>query len=147
MAVIREAQVVWEGDLLSGSGSVSSRTSGTFADLPVSWRSRTESPMQRTSPEELLGAAHASCFVMALSNVLAQRGNPPQRLEATARVTFDRVDGKWKVASSSIEVSGLVPGIDAAGFREAAENAKNNCPISQALKGNVALSVNASLKS
>jgi osmotically inducible protein OsmC len=84
---------------------------------------------------------------MELSNVLAQRGNPPQRLEATARVSFDRVGGNWRVVSSAIKVSGVVPGIDADGFREAAEDAKDNCPISQALKGNVALSVDASLQS
>jgi osmotically inducible protein OsmC len=116
-----------------------------FHQLPVSWASRTEEPGGRTSPEELLAAAHASCFAMALSAGLGRAGTPPQRLEVTAAVTFDRVDGGWRVTSSHLTVRGQVPGIDQERFRQAAEAAKDGCPISQALKNNVALSVEATL--
>ena len=146
MAAIRQAGVTWEGDLTSGKGAVSATTSGTFTGLPVSWASRTESADGRTSPEELVAAAHASCFAMALSHGLAEAGTPPQRLEVSAAVTFDRVPDGWGVVSSDLKVRGVVPGIDDAGFRQAAEDAKDGCPISQALKGNVKLSVEATLQ-
>ncbi len=147
MAATRSADVTWTGDLMSGSGVVTASSSCTFTNLPVSWASRTESPDGRTSPEELLAAAHASCFAMALSGGLARAGTPPNKLEVDATVTFDRVGGGWKVVSSSLRVRGQVPGIDAAGFKQAAESAKDGCPISQALKGNVNLSVEADLES
>ncbi|MBI4233611.1 MAG: OsmC family peroxiredoxin [Chloroflexi bacterium] len=146
MAAIREAHVTWDGDLMSGKGAVSTRTTKAFASLPVSWASRTESPEGRTSPEELLAAAHASCFAMALSAGLGRAGTPPQRLEVSAAVTFDRVGGGWRVVSSALKVRGRVPGIDEAAFRKATEGAKDGCPISQALKGNVTLSVEAALE-
>ena len=145
MAARRTADVVWDGDLMSGSGVVSAITSGAFADLPVTWGSRTASADGRTSPEELEASAHASCFAMALSAGLGGRGTPPERMEVSATVTFDEVDGGWKVVSSESTVRGKVPGLDEAGFREAAEGAKDGCPISQALKGNVRLSVETSL--
>jgi osmotically inducible protein OsmC len=145
MTVIRQADVTWEGNLVSGRGVVSATSSGTFTELPVTWASRTESPDGRTSPEELLAAAHASCFAMALSHGLTQGGKPPQRLEVSAVVTFDRVEGKWRVVSSSLKVRGTVPNIGETGFRQATEAAKEGCPVSQALKGNVALSVEATL--
>jgi lipoyl-dependent peroxiredoxin len=145
MAATRRADVTWEGDLLSGSGVVSAGTSRSFTALPVSWASRTESAQGRTSPEELLAAAHASCFAMALSFGLAGAGKPPKKLEVSAAVTFDKVEAGWRVTSSAITVRGNVPGLDAAAFRKAAEEAKDGCPISQALKGNVKLSVEASL--
>jgi osmotically inducible protein OsmC len=145
MPAVRRADVVWEGDLMSGSGVVSAGSSGRFEKLPVSWGSRTEDPAGRTSPEELLAAAHASCFAMALSAALARGQTPPRRLEVNAAVTFDRVDPGWRVISSALTVRGWVPGIDAEGFRKAAEAARDGCPISQALKGNVALSVEATL--
>ena len=145
MAARRTANVVWNGDLMSGSGVVSAATSGAFTDLPVSWASRTESPDGRTSPEELVASAHASCFAMALSAGLGGGGTPPEKLEVSVAVTFDEVDGGWKVVSSELTVRGRVPGLDEAGFRKAAEAAKDGCPISQALKGNVQLSVEASL--
>ncbi|MCL4371165.1 MAG: OsmC family peroxiredoxin [Chloroflexi bacterium] len=147
MAAIRRADVVWQGDLMKGSGVVSAGTSHLFTDLPVTWASRTEEANGRTSPEELLAAAHASCFSMALSNGLTQAGHPPERLETTAEVTFDRVDGSWRVVSSALRVRGWVPNIDAAAFQQAAERAKDMCPVSQALKNNVALSVEATLES
>ena len=145
MAVIREAYTVWEGDFASGSGTVSAGTSGAFSALPVSWGSRTEAPDGRTSPEELVAAAHSSCFAMALSAGLARAGTPAQHLEVSATVTFDRGEAGWRVSSSALKVSGQVPGIDAAAFQQAAEGAKDGCPISQALKGNVELSVEAVL--
>ena len=140
MPAVRRADVTWNGDLLSGSGVVTAGTSGVFKELPVSWVSRTEAPGGRTSPEELLAAAHASCFAMALSFGLANAKTPP------ARLTFDRSDGGFKVVSSALTVRGRVPGLDENGFRKAAEAAKDGCPISQALKGNVQLSVQASLE-
>jgi len=130
---------------LSGTGMVSAVSSGKFSDLPVSWSARTEAPGGRTSPEELLAAAHASCFSMALSAGLARAGTKPNRLEVTSRVTFDKVGDSWTVVSSELEVKGDVPGADATKFAEAAEDAKENCPISRALKGNVKLSVKANL--
>src|SRR5690606_26371093 len=116
-------------------------------NLPVSWASRTEAPSGRTSPEELLAAAHASCFAMALSNILATAGTPPQSLDVEAAVTFDKTDAGWRVVSSALSVRGNVPGTDQAGFQKAAEAAKDGCPVSQALKNNVALSVEAKLES
>src|SRR3954451_15796900 len=147
MAAVRHADVVWEGSLARGSGKVSASSSKAFSDLPVSWASRTERANGQTSPEELVAAAHASCFAMALSFGLGNAGNPPEQLRVSAAVTFDQVDGGWKVVSSALTVRGKVPGLDEAGFKQAAEDAKENCPISQALKGNVQLSVDASLES
>jgi osmotically inducible protein OsmC len=146
MPAVRRADVTWNGDLLSGSGVVTAGTSGVFKELPVSWVSRTEAPGGRTSPEELLAAAHASCFAMALSFGLANAKTPPARLQVSASVTFDRSDGGFKVVSSALTVRGRVPGLDENGFRKAAEAAKDGCPISQALRGNVQLSVQASLE-
>ena len=147
MAAIRQAEVTWDGDLASGKGVVSARTSQAFTGLPVTWASRTESADGRTSPEELVAAAHASCFAMALSFGLGGAGTPPQKLEVSATVTFDKVDAGWRVVSSALKVRGQVPGIDESAFRQAAEAARDGCPISQALKGNVALSVEATLGS
>ncbi len=147
MAATRHADVTWEGDLLSGGGVVTAGTSRTFSALPVTWASRTESPQGKTSPEELIAAAHASCYAMALSFGLAGAGKPPKKLEVSATVTFDKVDAGWRVVSSALTVRGVVPGMDTAGFRKAAEAAKDGCPVSQALKGNVKLSVEATLAS
>ena len=145
MAATREARAVWNGDLMSGSGTVSGASSGKFSDVPVSWSARTAEPGGRSSPEELLAAAHASCFAMALSAGLARASSPPNRLEVRSKVTFDKVGDNWTVVSSELEVKGDVPGADAAKFTRAAEDAKDNCPISRALKGNVRLSVKANL--
>ena len=147
MAATREARVTWNGDLMSGNGMVSAGSSGKFRDLPVSWSARTEAPGGKSSPEELLAAAHASCFAMALSAGLARAGTPPKKLEVRAKVTFDKVGDNWTVVASALDVTGEVPGADAAKFREAATDAKDNCPISRALKGNVNLSVSATLQS
>jgi osmotically inducible protein OsmC len=146
MAAIRSATVKWEGNLASGSGEVSAATSRAFTALPVTWASRTEKPEGRTSPEELLAAAHASCYSMAFSGDLTKAGSPPERLEVTAEVTFDRVDGKWTVISSKLTVRGRVPGIDNDRFQAIAQQTNDGCPISRALVGNVALSVEAALE-
>ena len=147
MAAVRQASVSWSGDLPTGKGNVSGSSSGAFRNLEVSWPRRSEPEAQgKTSPEELLAASHASCYAMALSNGLGQAGTPPQSLEVTASVTFDRVGGGFKVVSSALEVRGRVPGASDAEFQKAAEAAKDGCPISQALKGNVELSVKATLE-
>lgn len=146
MAATRQATVVWNGDLAKGTGAVSAISSGRFSELPVSWAARTEAPGGKTSPEELLAAAHASCFAMALSGALGRKGTPPERLEVSATVTFDKVGDAWTVVSSALELRGIVPGIDDAAFAATAEAAKDSCPISRALKGNVQLSVTARLE-
>ena len=142
---VRRAKAVWDGDLMSGKGVVSAISSGAFSDMLVSWASRIEDSGGRTSPEELLASAHASCFCMALSAGLGRAGTPPRKLEASAEVTFQQIEGGWKVDSSALKVRGDVPGIDAQTFAEAAEAAKDGCPISGALKGNVDFTVTAEL--
>ena len=145
MKAERRAEVVWRGDLMTGSGEVVSSGSGALSNLGVSWSSRTESSDGSTSPEELIAAAHASCFSMALSNGLAQAGHAPDQLDVSAVVTFEQVEGGWKVARSELDVRGNVPGMEEAAFQEAAEQAKEGCPVSGALKGNVEMSVTARL--
>ena len=145
MSTTRRAEATWDGDLVSGSGVVSAVSSGVFTDLPVTWISRTADAGGRTSPEELVAAAHAACYSMALSYGLAGAGTPPTKMEVSATVTFEVGQGGPKVASSALTVRGEVPGLEADGFRAAAEAAKDACPISQALQGNVALSVEATL--
>jgi lipoyl-dependent peroxiredoxin len=139
----RTATTVWEGDLAHGNG-ILSLTSGATDDLPVTWASRTERSAGKTSPEELIAAAHASCFSMALSHGLAESGHPPDRLEVSATVTLS-LDGGPKVTSSRLTVRGTVPGLDADGFAEAAKGAADGCPISGALKGNLGITVDAQL--
>ncbi len=147
MAATRRAEANWSGALTTGSGSVSAVSSGSFADLPVTWAARTEVPEGRTSPEELMAAAHAACFSMALAGALGRAGTPPERLDVAAEVTFDKVEAGWRVVSSALTVHGKVPGISAAAFNAAAEETRDGCPISQALIGNVSLSVEATLES
>jgi len=144
MAAKRTAQAVWEGDLLRGHGTVKG-TSGGLGEVSVSWGSRTESPAGRTSPEELLAAAHASCFSMALSAGLGRMQKPPLRLAVSATATFDKVGDAWKVTTMELDVTGKVPGLTASEFEAAAKAASVGCPISGALKGNVAVSVRAKL--
>jgi osmotically inducible protein OsmC len=141
----RRADAVWHGSLAQGSGEVSLTTSGAAGPLPVTWSSRTERSNGKTSPEELVAAAHASCYNMALSAILGEAGTPPEKLETSATVTFKEIEGGWKVGTSEIAVKGWVPGADEAAFAKAAEAAKDGCPISGALKGNVELSVEATL--
>ena len=145
MSEVRRAEATWTGDLVSGAGVVSAATSGKFRDLGVTWADRTQESSGKTSPEELLAASHAACFSMAFSARLAKNGTPPNRLDVTADVTFAQVDGGWKVASSALTVRGEVPNISAEDFTRIAEDARDNCPISVALKGNLELSVDAAL--
>jgi len=147
MAAIRRAEATWSGALTTGSGAVSAVSSGAFTALPVTWAARTESSDGRTSPEELVAAAHAACFSMALSAGLGRAGTPPDRLEVAAEVTFDKVGDGWRVVSSALTVRGWVPGATTEDFVAAAEATRDGCPISVALAGNVALSVEATLES
>lgn len=137
------ASATWEGDLMSGKGKTSA-ASGTFKDANIGWKARTEGAAAHTTPEELLAAAHASCFSMAFSNGLAKGGHPAKKLETTCTVEFGpKQGGGFEVKSSALEVKGQVPGIDQAAFQKAAEDAKNGCPISSALK--IPMSVKATL--
>jgi lipoyl-dependent peroxiredoxin len=138
------ATAQWEGDLMSGKGKTSAQ-GGAFKDANLSWKARTEGAPSSTTPEELLAAAHASCFSMALSHGLAQGGHAAKKLETTCTVEFGpKAGGGFEVKSSSLEVKGAVPGIDQAAFAKAAEDAKSGCPISAALK--IPMSVKATLQ-
>jgi lipoyl-dependent peroxiredoxin len=140
----RTANTVWEGGLAKGSGNTSLK-SGATGELPVTWASRTERSDGKTSPEELIAAAHASCFAMALSHELGEAGHEPERLEVTSNVTLDEVDGAPTVTTSELTVRGRVPGIDQSEFEEAAQGAGRNCPVSRAL-GGVDIKVDAKLE-
>jgi lipoyl-dependent peroxiredoxin len=130
----RTATTGWDGDLVHGNGVVTG-ASGALGDLPVTWASRTERSDGKTSPEELIAAAHSSCFSMALSHGLAEAGTPPDHLDVSSKVTLDIVDGAPTVTTSELDVSGRVPGIDQAAFEQAAADAGKNCPVSRALGG------------
>jgi osmotically inducible protein OsmC len=132
MATERSATATWHGDLMSGSGEIDEAPSGAFGPLQVTWSSRAEESNGRTSPEELLAAAHATCFAMALAHGLAQGGHAPERLQTSATVTFVPGTG---VTRSALTVVGSVPGVEEDAFRAAAEEAKENCPVSKALGG------------
>jgi lipoyl-dependent peroxiredoxin len=144
MATDRKAEVTWNGDLMSGTGSIDSVTSGVIGGLDVSWPARAEEPGGKTSPEELIAAAHATCLSMALSHSLAQSGNPPEELKTSATVTFQPGEGITKIA---LDVTGRVPGIDDDAFQEAAQEAKENCPVSKALASVPDISLSARLQS
>ncbi|MEX0992256.1 MAG: OsmC family protein [Actinomycetota bacterium] len=145
MAAERRARAVWEGTLLEGAGRLSTQSSSVLSDQPVTWSARTEDPDGMTSPEELLAAAHASCYAMAFSASLARAGTPSERLEVTATCTFDKVGDGWAVTTMNLHVVGRVPGLDQAGFEEAARTGEEGCPISNALRGNVVINVAAEL--
>jgi lipoyl-dependent peroxiredoxin len=141
----RSATTGWDGDLAHGNGTVNG-ASGALDSLSVTWASRTERSDGKTSPEELVAAAHSSCFSMALAHGLTEAGNAPEHLDVTSKVTLDLVDGAPTVATSELTVTGRVPGIDQAAFEQAANDAGKNCPISRALAG-VQITVNATLES
>lgn len=141
----RRAEVVWEGPLASGSGEASGASSGVFA-LPVTWSSRTEQADGKTSPEELVAAAHASCYAMAFSNVLAEAGSPPDRLEISAVVSAELGDDGLRITASELTVTGRVPGLDASDFSRHAQDAERACPVSNALRGNIEIRVDARLE-
>ncbi len=141
----REATVVWKGGLIDGSGEITRSTSGAVKDLPVTWASRTEAPEGKTSPEELIAAAHATCFLMGFSYGLANDGHAPESLEATATCTLEMTGAGPKIASMHFAVTGKVDGVTADEFSAAAQAAAESCPVSNALAGNVEVSVAASL--
>jgi lipoyl-dependent peroxiredoxin len=144
MAAERRGSVTWKGDLTSGSGTIDEVGSGAFGPLDVSWAARSEDASGgKTSPEGLIAAAHAACFSMALSAGLAKAGNAPERLRTSAVVTFVPGTG---ITKSALTVRGSVPGLDADGFREAAEAAKKGCPVSQALAGVPEITLDAELE-
>ena len=143
MPAVRRAEVTWNGSLMDGSGSLDSVGSGAFAPLPITWATRSEEASGgKTSPEELIAAAHAACFSMALSHGLAQGGNPPDELKTSAAVTFVPGTGITEIA---LTVRARVPGLDAEQFAEAAQTAKENCPVSKALAGVPSITLDASL--
>ena len=144
MAVEHTASANWEGDLMGGSGSFS-LGSGAATDVGITWRARAEDASAGTSPEELLAGALASCFSMALSAGLARAGTPPTRIDTDATATFEVGEGGPRVAKIALRVRGRVDGIDENGFREAAEGAKVNCPVSKAFAGNVEITLDAGL--
>jgi osmotically inducible protein OsmC len=141
--VLRTAEIEWTGSIARGSGLMSGG-SGAINDLPLTIASRIGHPEGKTSPEELIAAAHAGCFTMAIGSILAGQGTPPERLNVTATVTLE-VSGRPTIASSELDVHGVVPGIDAASFDRAAREAEINCPVSRALQGNVEIRVRATL--
>ena len=142
MATERTASVTWNGSLMDGSGTITSTTTGAIGEQPVTWAARAEEPGGLTSPEELIAAAHAACFSMALSHGLAQAGHAPDELNTSATVTFQPGEGITKVA---LTVEGRVPGLGEDAFREAAEGAKQNCPVSKALAGVPEITLDARL--
>jgi osmotically inducible protein OsmC len=144
MATDRTAEVTWNGDLKTGSGRINSVSSGAIGGLDVDWHARSEDVGSKTSPEELIAAAHASCFAMALSNGLGQAGHAPEELKTSATVTFQPGEGITKIA---LQVAAKVPGMDDAAFQEAAEAAKENCPVSKALASVPEISLSARLES
>jgi lipoyl-dependent peroxiredoxin len=143
MATDRTAQVTWQGSLLEGGGTIDSVGSGAFGPLEVTWASRAEEPAGRTSPEELIAAAHAACYSMALSHGLANAGTPPERLSTSATVTFQPGEGITHIA---LRVRAKVPSIDTDGFAEQAEAAHTGCPVSMALTGVPEITLDAALE-
>jgi lipoyl-dependent peroxiredoxin len=141
----RQAEIVWEGPLASGTGTLSSE-SGALGRLPVTWASRTERPDGKTSPEELIAAAHASCFAMALSLMLGENHTPPGRLAVDAACTLDEVDGAPRITSVELTVHARVTGLEQASFEQIVARAGGLCPVSNALRGNVEISVQSELE-
>lgn len=139
----RRAEVVWRGNLQKGSGTFDLASSGAWKGANVSFATRTENPNGNTSPEELIAAAHASCYAMALSNTLAEQGNDPEELRISATCVLDM--GSLKITTETLEVHGRVPGLDADGFQQAVEQADQVCPVTNALRGGVDVRVDATL--
>ncbi len=143
--VERNAQVVWQGDLEGGSGTLTEEDSGVLRDAPVTFANRVGDPEGHTSPEELIASAHATCYAMALSNTLAEQDTPPERITVHAVCTLD--DEQLKITTIDLDVRGQVPELDDEGFQNAAQEAGQICPVTNALRGNVEVRVNASLES
>ena len=143
MATEKTATATWEGSLAAGHGSID-LGSGAASGLQVTWKDRAEGG-EGTSPEELIAAAHASCILMALAAGLSRADTPPTKLESEARTTFDKVAEGFAITKIALRIRGQVDGIDDGAFREAADGAAENCPVSQALKGNVEITLDAAL--
>ncbi|MGE5139348.1 MAG: OsmC family peroxiredoxin [Rudaea sp.] len=141
----RTAKTVWQGNLMQGNGTVSVG-SNAFGPLPVTFAARTERADGKTSPEELIAAAHATCFAMAFSSNLAKAGKPPEELTVSATCTLDRREGHLSITKMQLDVKARVPGIDKAEFEQIAHEAGRSCPVSRALSGNVDIRVNAELE-
>jgi len=139
------ASAVWEGNLVEGHGRVSA-SSGVFADLDLTWAARTNRPDPKTSPEELIAAAHAACYAMAFSHTLAEAGHAPERVSVTAVCHFTPIEGGgFSVSKMEVDVHGRVPGVDAEAFQHLAEEGERGCPVSNALRGNVEILLTATL--
>jgi lipoyl-dependent peroxiredoxin len=144
--IVREADVVWEGTVSRGSGVVSAVSSNAF-ELPATLASRVGDPEGKTSPEELLAAAHATCFVTSLGSELARAGTPPERLEVRCRITLDEVEGiGHRIVASAISASGVVPSADTASFAQAAEAADAGCTFSALIKASATVTIEATLE-
>ena len=143
----RTAEAFWEGNLTDGKGTITKVSSGALPELPVTWAARTTDRTEgKTSPEELIAAAHASCYSMAFANTLNKHGHPPDRLDVTATCAIDRIDGKTTIVSMDLVVRGRVPGIDQATFEEIAREGEQGCPVSRALRNNVEIRLKAHLE-
>ena len=139
------ASAVWEGNLVEGHGRVSA-SSGVFTDLDLTWAARTNRPDPKTSPEELIAAAHAACYAMAFSHTLAEAGHVPERVSVTAVCHFTPIEGGgFSVSKMEVDVHGRVPGVDAEAFQHLAEEGERGCPVSNALRGNVEIVLRATL--
>ncbi|MGN6870027.1 MAG: OsmC family peroxiredoxin [Solirubrobacteraceae bacterium] len=141
----RTAKIVWEGPLASGAGKLSG-ASGALDQLPVTWASRTERPDGKTSPEELIAAAHASCFAMALSLLLGENHTPPERVDVEADCTLDEVDGAPRITVVQLRTRARVSGLEPRSFEEILERAAALCPVSNALRGNVEIDLRGELE-
>lgn len=147
MATQRKATATWNGDLMNGEGQVSLGTSQAAAGLALTWKARTEDgPGRKTSPEELIAAALAGCYSMALSAGLSKAGHKPDQLQVEATSHFGKTDAGFRLTTMDLRVRGKVPGIDEQTFRQAADDAASGCPVSNALKGNVDIRVDAALE-
>ena len=144
MAIERNAHATWEGDLRGGSGRFDTG-SGAISGQEVTYASRFEDSGGRTSPEELIAAAHATCLSMALAGGLAKAGHPPTRIETDAVATLDQAEGGFRITAMRLSVRGEVDGIDEAAFRAAAEDAKEGCPVSNALADSIEITLEATL--
>jgi len=144
--IVREAEIAWVGTTARGSGVVSALSSGAFA-LETTIASRVAEPEGKTSPEELLAAAHASCFVTSLGSELARAGTPPERMDVRCTITMDEVEGAGhRIVASAIWARGVVPGCDQAGFAQAAEDADAGCPFSALIKASATVTIQATLE-
>ena len=142
----RRAEVTWDGNLVQGKGQIVKTGSGALNDLPITWASRVERSDGRTSPEELIAGAHAACYAMAFSHTLTQAGTPPEQLNVSAVCALELGAGGLKIVSMNLDVRGKVPGLDQAGFEQAARTAEQGCPVSNVLRGGLTISVKATLE-